>query len=76
MNDYETDNVTISRIKACVSKCACASVLTASPLTACQWPAGVDIIGVENNSITLRQRPFQEQIDAQIQQPSVLTAIL
>lgn len=76
MNDYETDNGTISRIKACVSKCACASVLTASSLTACQWPAGVDIIGLKNNSITLRQRLFQEQTDAQMQQPWVLTTIL
>lgn len=74
MNDYETDKI-VSRIKACVSKCACASVLRTSSLTACQWPAGVDIIGVENNSITLRQSLFQEQIDAQMQQPSV-TSIL
>lgn len=35
------------------SKHVCPSVLTASSLTACQWPSGVDIIGLQNYSITL-----------------------
>lgn len=54
----------------------CPSVLTASSLTACQWPAGVDITGLKNNSITLCQSLFQEQTDAQTQQPTVLMTVL
>lgn len=50
MNDIETDKV----LQYLESKHVCPSVLTASSLTACQWPAGVDIIGLKNNSITLR----------------------
>lgn len=49
MNDIETDKM----LQYLESKHVCPSVLTASSLTACQWPSGVDIIGLKNNSITL-----------------------